>query len=1106
MTIPKFSGLLVLAVFAVALLVLATLDIRTVFALLFLAPFLSIIFGGILSIFIAYIAGKTYVNGGSYAVLFMGCGMLSLGLAVSIGSYLVTRVGGANDATTVQAAGFFFGSVFHAIGAILNASGRHPHYGKGKPLTVAAAYAGVTGIVVCVTLAALNDAILPFFDPSHGPSMLRQAVLGSSTVLYIVSCAFFFTHYLRSRSDFFYWYAVSLALSSIAMISFFFLRAIGSPIGWLGKCALYMSGLMALAAVFSSLKNARLRGVTLEEAIAGLFADAEAGYKMLVETATDAIITFDHSGRIIDWNSAAEKMFGYSKQEAIGASFFQLVNENRNAELQVTKEGESAFHSFRPGNIEVLLERDDGRRFPAEMAVSCRKGPVGLLGTCIIRDLTERKRAEAEVRDLNQALQRTVKQRTAALETARKQNELLQAVERAQTQFIADTDSETVFAHFLEDFCSLTASEFGFIGEIVENADGRLRLYHRAVVSNSCNEQSQQNNHQVDRTNGETREISGLWSSIDEAADPIVFNHPENNSQRIGLPEDHPPIRAFLGLPFLHNGRLIGMAGLANRADGYDSELVDFLQPYVMTCANIIKAYDNQNRRREAEQQLKKAHAELEQKVRERTAKLAREIEERKQTEQALLESRAKYKALYEDSADGILLFDDTGTVVDANKAILHMFGYSLEEIRGQHIEELIHPEDLKETPLKLQAILEGVLTRLDRRMRMKDGTYVACEVCGRHIGDNLNQALYRDITERQLAQEALRQNEELYRQMFHGCHAVKLLIDPDTADILDANAAASKFYGYELADLKKMKIVHVNVLSPSEIYAEIDKARAELKHFFLFEHKLASGEIRNVEVYTSTLNVRGRTLLSSIIHDVTNRVRAEADLIRSNKDLEQFAYVASHDLQEPLRNVVSALQMIEKLYKGRLDEESDTLIHYAVDSAKKMRSLIIDLLTYSRLNLGQLFERVDTQKVLEQSLHNLENLIYAKGTTVTYDEMPDVQGDATQLMQVFQNLIANAVKFGRTDSPQVHISAQKTGNEWIFSVQDNGIGVPKEYFDRIFVIFQQLNKQETFDGTGMGLAIVKRIVERHRGRIWVESEVEVGSTFFFSIPDGRTS
>jgi PAS domain S-box-containing protein len=1102
MTVSKLSGLLVTTAFALALLILAALDIRIVFASRFLALSLAILFGGILTIFIAYIAGKTYVKGGSYTVLLMGCGMLSLGLAMSVSSYLVNKFDGGNDAATVQATGFFFGSIFHAVGAILNASGRHPHYSKGKPLTVVIAYGGVIATITCVTLAVSYGVFWPFFDRANGPSALRQAVVGVSTVLYIVSCTFFFTHYIRSKSDFFYWYAVSLALTAMGLVSFFFLKAIGSPIGWLGKSALYVGGLMALAAVFSSLKNARLRGVSLEQAIAGLFADAEAGYRMLVETATDAIITFDHSGRIIDWNSAAEKMFGYSKQEAIGASFFQLVN--RGAELQITEERGSAFHTLSPGNIEVLLERDNGQPFPAEMAVSCRKGPVGLLGTCIIRDLTERKRAEAGVRALNQALQRTVLERTDALDTARKQNELLQAVQRAQTQFIADANSEIVFANLLEDFCSLTGSEFGFIGEIVEIADGRLCLHHRALAGNP--EKSRESNNRIDHTNGVIYEISGLWRSINEPAEPIIFNYPEKDPREIGLPEGYPPVRTFLGLPFLYNGKLIGMAGLADRSGGYDIEIIKFIQPYVMTCANIIKAYDNQNRRKEAEQQLKKAHAELEQKVLERTAKLAQEIEERKQTEQALLESKTKYKALYEDSADGILLFDNTGTIVDANKAVLHMFGYSLEEIRGTHIAELIHPEDLKQTPLQLAEILKGGLVRLDRRMRMKSGSYVACEVCGRNIGDNLNQALYRDITERQLAQEALRQNEQLYRQMFHGCHAVKLLIDPDTAEILDANEAASKFYGYELSDLKKMKILHINVLPPSEIHAEINKARAELKHFFLFRHKLASGEIRNVEVYSSTLNVRGRTLLSSVIHDITDRVRAEADLIGSNRDLERFAYVASHDLQEPLRNVVSALQMIEKLHKGRLGEESDMLIHYAVDSAKKMRSLIIDLLTYSRLNLGHPFERVNIQKVLEQSLHNLENLIHDKRTTVTYDRMPEVQGDATQLMQVFQNLIGNAVKFGCTDSPRVHVSSKRNGNEWIFSVQDNGIGVPKEYFDLIFVIFQQLNKQETFDGTGMGLAIVKRIVERHRGRIWLESEVGAGSTFFFSIPDRKTS
>jgi light-regulated signal transduction histidine kinase (bacteriophytochrome) len=184
------------------------------------------------------------------------------------------------------------------------------------------------------------------------------------------------------------------------------------------------------------------------------------------------------------------------------------------------------------------------------------------------------------------------------------------------------------------------------------------------------------------------------------------------------------------------------------------------------------------------------------------------------------------------------------------------------------------------------------------------------------------------------------------------------------------------------------------------------------------------------------------------------------------------------------------------------LDGESDQLIHYAVDSARKMKSLITDLLTYSRLTTrGQVLEAVDIQEVLHQSLQNLKSLIVEKGAEITHDQMPTIRGDSTQLLQVFQNLISNAVKFGPDKSTKVRVAAQSGPNEWIFSVQDNGIGIEANYFDRIFVIFQQLNKKGSFEGTGMGLAIVKKIVERHRGRVWVESEAGVGSTFYFTIP-----
>jgi chemotaxis family two-component system sensor kinase Cph1 len=178
-------------------------------------------------------------------------------------------------------------------------------------------------------------------------------------------------------------------------------------------------------------------------------------------------------------------------------------------------------------------------------------------------------------------------------------------------------------------------------------------------------------------------------------------------------------------------------------------------------------------------------------------------------------------------------------------------------------------------------------------------------------------------------------------------------------------------------------------------------------------------------------------------------------------------------------------------------------LIYYAVDAAKRMKALILDLLAYSRVTTrGQSFEPVIVEEVLNQSILNLADLMNQNGTKITHDQMPIIKCDSTQLLQIFQNLVGNAVKFGPSESAKIHVSVEKQGSEWVFSVQDNGIGIDSKYFDRIFVIFQQLDKKGPFHGTGIGLAIVKKIVERHRGRVWVESKVRVGSKFYFTIPD----
>jgi signal transduction histidine kinase len=240
------------------------------------------------------------------------------------------------------------------------------------------------------------------------------------------------------------------------------------------------------------------------------------------------------------------------------------------------------------------------------------------------------------------------------------------------------------------------------------------------------------------------------------------------------------------------------------------------------------------------------------------------------------------------------------------------------------------------------------------------------------------------------------------------------------------------------------------------------------------------------------------------------NLIRARQDLEisvtelgRSNAELQQFAYVASHDLQEPLRMVSSYTQLLGRRYKGKLDADADEFIAFAVDGAMRMQKLIQDLLAYSRVSTGgQQFEPASIETVLNYALANVANAVKESQALVTHDPLPTVPGDERQLVQLFQNLLSNAVKFRGEQPPRIHVSARRNQGEWLFSVHDNGIGLDPQFADRIFVIFQRLHNREEFPGTGIGLAICKKIVERHGGRMWVESEPGKGATFWFTIPD----
>jgi light-regulated signal transduction histidine kinase (bacteriophytochrome) len=265
------------------------------------------------------------------------------------------------------------------------------------------------------------------------------------------------------------------------------------------------------------------------------------------------------------------------------------------------------------------------------------------------------------------------------------------------------------------------------------------------------------------------------------------------------------------------------------------------------------------------------------------------------------------------------------------------------------------------------------------------------------------------------------------------------------------------------------------------------------------------------IEIMLSPLESADGIVVTAAIRNITVRKKADSQLVqkveelkRSNEDLERFNYVASHDLQEPLRMVASYTQLLASRYHGKLDAEADEFIGFAVDGCNRMQGLIQDLLAYSRAGTdGKALQKRSSEDALSNALKNLSGTIEESGALVTHDALPEITTNDTQLAQVFQNLVGNAIKYHGTEVPAVHISVtRKNLEEWTFSVRDNGLGIEAQYFERIFILFQRLHGRTEFKGTGIGLAICKKIVEGLGGRIWVESQLGKGSTFYFALPE----
>jgi PAS domain S-box-containing protein len=366
----------------------------------------------------------------------------------------------------------------------------------------------------------------------------------------------------------------------------------------------------------------------------------------------------------------------------------------------------------------------------------------------------------------------------------------------------------------------------------------------------------------------------------------------------------------------------------------------------------------------------------------------------------------------------------------------------------------------------------------------------------------------------RRQAEEALRESEERFRLLFAQA-AVGIKRLDSQGRILEINDKLCDILGYSREEALQLSLA--NITHPEDLaneQAELGRLLAgEINNYMVEKRCLQkNGSIIWVRVTSSLPSTADRPAewWISVVEDITRRKQAEAalrqmteELARSNKDLEQFAYIASHDLQEPLRAVAGFMGILKKQYKDKLDADALDYIDQAVEGAERMKALINDLLTYSRVGTrGEALKLISMKTAFDAAINNLQMAIGESKAVVTHDSLPNVIADALQMTQLLQNLISNAIKFNGKGLPEIHIMVRHEDQYWVFGVRDNGIGIESQYFERIFLIFQRLHTRNQYSGTGIGLALCKKIIERHNGKIWVESAPGSGSTFYFTISD----
>jgi PAS domain S-box-containing protein len=884
------------------------------------------------------------------------------------------------------------------------------------------------------------------------------------------------------------------------------------------------------------------------------------GYnRSLIEASLDPLVTISSEGKITDVNDATVKATGYSRADLIGTDFSRYFAEPERAKAGY----EQVFRDGSVRDYELQIRHRNGRTTPVLYnATVFRDGSGNVAGVfAAARDITERKRAEEEWSRLaaivdssddaiiGKSLDGIILSWNSGAEkiygyTAR------EAVGQHVSILVPPAHVDDI-DHLLEKFgrgepvlhyetvrmkkdgnpieVSLTLSP-------IKDRDGRL--VGASTIARDITERKKAE---------ETIRLANAYnrSLIEASLDPLVTISPDGKITDV-------------------NDATVQVTGYA-REDLIGTDFSRYFTEPERAKAGYeqvfrtgsVRDYELEIRHKDGPVTPVLYNATVYRDISGHIAGVfaaARDITERKRAEETIRQAYAYNRSLIEASLDPLVTIDPDGTITDVNDATVKATGFTREALIGTDFSRYFTEPERAKAGYE-QVFRTGSVRDYELEIRHKDGPVTPVLYNATVFRDETGHiagvfASARDIAERKKAEETIRLANAYNRSLIEASLDPLVTINPD-GTISDVNATTVRVTGVTREDLIGTYF--------SNYFTDPERAKAGYKQVFRdgtvtdyeLEIRHRNGRITPV-LYNATVfrdesgDVAG---VFAAARDITERKRAEEalmkaynelddrvkertaellvanrhleqeiaehkatadelrrkseELTRSNLELQQFAYVASHDLQEPLRAISGFTELLEKRYKGHIDEKADKYINFIVDGTKQMDQIIHDLLAYSRVQTkAQEFGLIDTNKALDQALSNLHSSIRESGAIITRDPLPEIYADGTQITQVFQNLIGNALKFQKPGiTPVIHISATCDDGTWRFSVTDNGIGIELRFADRIFMIFQRLHAKGEYEGTGIGLAICKRIVERHGGEISVQSEPGAGSTFSFTIP-----